>query len=176
MPNKPKINLRRLQELMDKKNFGLGELATYSGVKYQTMYSIKAGRRTNTTAETLTKIATALDTNVDYLLGESEDAAPTKSMTDPIRQLAEIATDLSQARQEELIRIAATLLQLEREQGPQPLPAESMRMIVELIEKLEEEEDEGDLLQTLKRMLRTPPVEGSLPSDNQNGDQPEQGD
>lgn len=129
MAKKPSINLTRLKRLMDKKGWGLGELAQYSGVKYQTLYSISVGRRGNTSADKLTKIANTLDTSVDYLLGESDDdTPPIQKLPEGVRKLAEIASLLSEIRREELLRIAAALRQLEEEQ---PLPEETIAASIE---------------------------------------------
>lgn len=110
------INLSRLEKLMGKKNWGAGELAEYSGVKYDTVYSLRVGRRTNTTSRTLKKIADALGTSVDYLLGETDEEKPAlQKLPEQVRQLAEIARNLSEMRQEELTKIAALLEKLDRE-------------------------------------------------------------
>lgn len=150
MPKKPMINLKRLATLMDKKNYGMGELAEYSGVKYDTVYSIVKGRRTNSSADTLRRIADALDTSIDYLLGDTDDPAPpVQRLPEPIRQLALIANRLSGVRQDELLRIAATLEQLEREQPTYVMPAQVMDVLLTLAEKL----GAGDVLVELQAMI-----------------------
>lgn len=118
MEKKPQVNLARLKRLMEKKGYGIGELAEYSGVKYQTVYSLVKGRRTNTTADTLRRIADALDTSIDYLLGNiDDDKPPIEKLPEPIRQIAQVAGNLSEVRQEELLRIAGVLVDIEREQA-----------------------------------------------------------
>lgn len=144
------INLKRLAALMDKKKYGIGELAEYSGVKYDTVYSILKGRRTNSSADTLRRIADALDTSIDYLLGDTDDPTPpVQRLPEPIRQLASIANRLSGVRQDELLRIATTLEQLEREQPTYAMPAQVMDVLLTLAEKL----GAGDVLIELQAMI-----------------------
>lgn len=150
MPKKPMVNLTRLMKMMDKKGYDIVELAEYSGVKYDTVYSLVKGRRTNTTADTLRRIADALDTSIDYLLGDTDDATPPVArLPEPIRQLAEIANRLSGVRQDELVRIAATLEQLEREQPAYVMPVQTMDVLLSLAEKL----GAGDVLVQLRAMI-----------------------
>lgn len=160
MPKKPMVNLNRLTQLMEKKGYGIGELAEYSGVKYDTVYSLVKARRTNTTADTLRRIADALDTSIDYLLGDTDDATPPMPrLPEPIRQLALIAKRLSDIRQDELLRIAATLEELERGQTTYAVPVQTMDILLSLAEKL----GAGDVLAELRGMI--PPADGAVGSD-----------
>lgn len=117
------VNLTRLDSLMREKKWGIGELATYSGVKYDTVYSVAKGRRANTSSQTLKKIADALEVSTDYLLGESDEKKPPAvQLSEPVRKLARIATNLSEARQEELMRIASVLAALDQERQTKEMP------------------------------------------------------
>lgn len=161
MPKKPMVNLTRLTKLMEKKGHGIGELAEYSGVKYDTVYSLVKARRTNTTADTLRRIADALDTSIDYLLGDTDDATPPMPrLPEPIRRLALIANRLSGIRQDELLHIAATLEQLEREQTTYAIPVQTMDVLLSLAEKL----GAGDVLVELRALI--PPGDGAAGSDS----------
>lgn len=158
MAKKTQINLTRLKKLMGKKGWGVGELAQYSKVKYQTVYSIYVGRRTNTASGTLKALVAALDTSTDYLLDESDDEEPPiQKLPEAIRQLAEIANQLSGVRQEELLRIAQALRQLEEDQATAPLPSGSMRALLELADKIKEQGGNDDLLESLRALFRSPP-------------------
>jgi Predicted transcriptional regulators len=157
MAKKPMVNLARLEEVMAEKGWGAGELAAYSGVKYDTIYSLKKGRRLNPGAETLKKIAEALGVSVDYLLGESEDRQPQiekPPMPEAIRRLSEVANRLSDVRQEELIRIAEALAKLEREQPLHTLPTRAMEVLLEAAGELGIEEE---ILDELENLLRSNP-------------------
>lgn len=158
MPNKSVVNLTRLKELMNRKRWGLGELAEYSKVKYQTLYSLSVGRRSNTSSDTLRKIADALDTSTDYLLGETDDdTPPIQKLPVAIRQLAEVANQLSEVRQEELLRIGQALLQLEREQAKELLPNGAMYELIKLADQIREQNNGDDVLDSLRALLRKPP-------------------
>jgi transcriptional regulator with XRE-family HTH domain len=150
----------RLVAAMKKAKIGDTKLAEQAGISRQMVFLMRKGQRQKVSAAIIGQIATALNTTTDYLMGgdmESKEP-PMQKLPEPIRQLAEIANDLSEARQEELLRIAAALLQLEREQhGSEPMSTEDMRMLLELTEKVKEEGDEGSVLQSLKRLLKNPP-------------------
>lgn len=117
---KPHVNLTRLKRLMDAKGWGIGDLAQYSGIKYDTVYSVAKGRRTNTSADTLQGIAGALGTSTDYLLGQGDDAPPIQKPPESIKRLTEMATSLSDERREELLHITAALVALESGQLDRP--------------------------------------------------------
>jgi len=61
---------------MSAKKVGPGELAYLSGVSYDYIYKIRKGQAKNVSAIMLAKIANALDTSVDYLLGLTDDPTP----------------------------------------------------------------------------------------------------
>jgi transcriptional regulator with XRE-family HTH domain len=155
MPKKTMVNLTRLEKLMKAKHWGISELAKYSKVKYDTVYSIVKGRRQNTTLEILTSLATALGTTPDYLLEEGDGApAPASRLPTAIQQLADIAGNLSEVRQEELIRIATALQKLEQEQ--QTLTTPMVATLMELHDKLVEQGVSADTLHLLEALLPPP--------------------
>ena len=157
MKKKTMVNIDRLEKLLGEKKWGMGELATYSGVKYDTVYSLKSGRRPNTRADTLKRIADALDTSVDYLLGESDERKPpAKQLPEPIRRLADVAGRLSEMRQTELLKMAATLEELERDESDRIDYVAATGAIVRISQL--NEESRKDLLPVLQALLRaTPP-------------------
>jgi transcriptional regulator with XRE-family HTH domain len=158
MEKEPGVDLARLNQLMKEKSWGIGELAQYSGVKYDTVYSLVKGRRPNNSVVTIKKIADALETSVSYLLGENDNKnVPTKPLPEPIRQLAQIASNLSKVRQEELIRIAKALAEMEREHAQRPLSEAAVRALTELSEELRGNGENEDLLALLQDLLRNPP-------------------
>lgn len=158
MPKKPVVNLTRLKKLMQEKKWEIGELAIYSGVKYNTVYSLFVGRRPNSNIETLKKIADALEVSTDYLLGESDDKSPPAgTLPQPIRQLLQIAGELPAMRQEELARIAGALADLERERAERPVSIETMHAMLEASEKFGSGVTAEDLLAALRILLRDLP-------------------
>src|SRR5690606_34889023 len=112
----------------------------------------------NNSVVTIKKIADALETSVSYLLGENDNKnVPTKPLPEPIRQLAQIASNLSKVRQEELIRIAKALAEMEREHAQRPLSEAAVRALTELSEELRGNGENEDLLALLQDLLRNPP-------------------
>lgn len=172
MPKKSMVNLTRLEEAMKAKKWGISELATYSKVKYQTVYSIVKGRRKNTTLEILTSIATALGTTADRLLEDgSGNSIAAPRLPAAIQQLADIAGNLSEVRQEELIRIATALQKLEHEQ--QTLTTPIMAALMQLHEQLVEQGVDEGTLQLLEALI-PPPRRLVGPRGGQNPDKPSQ--
>lgn len=158
MPNKKMVNLTRLKELMDAKGWRSGELSHYSGVKYNTVYSLVIGRRPNVGAKILKEIADALGTTVEFLMdGEEDEDAPKHEMPESVRNLVRVAARLSEVRQEELLRIAAALEKLEREQEDRPLTDETMRALLEIAKRLKESGANGDVLPLLEGLLTSVP-------------------
>jgi DNA-binding Xre family transcriptional regulator len=109
----------RLQELMDRRNIGNTELAQKSGVTLSMIDYLRTGKRKTASAAVMARLADTLETTVSYLLGmgTGDEEHVTIIVSEPVRRLAEIACRLSEMRQEELVRIAAALEQLEGEVG-----------------------------------------------------------
>jgi transcriptional regulator with XRE-family HTH domain len=152
MNTKPTVNLNRLERLMSERNWSIADLAEYSGVKYNTVYSLCTGRRVNTSSRTLMKIAEALDTSADYLLGETEEEKPPlQKLPRQVRQLAEVARKLSEPRQEELLRIAALIDELDRERQTEERADEMSQLLASIKGTTEGDE----VRKELKKLLST---------------------
>lgn len=153
-----RFDSERLAELMKKRHIGDTKLAEMSGVSRTMIFYLKKGKRNTASAETVAKIASALNTTVAYLLGEGEEKQPPmQKLPEPIRQLAEIAGNLSEVRQEELIQIALTLAKLEQESADQPVSGETMEKIVRIADQLRERGGNEDLLPLLETLARNSP-------------------
>jgi transcriptional regulator with XRE-family HTH domain len=107
----------RLQDLMDRRNMSNTELAQKSGVTLSMIDYLRTGKRKTASAAVMARLADTLETTVSYLLGMGDEGRVTIIVPEAVRRLAEIACRLSEMRQEELVRIAAALEQLERELG-----------------------------------------------------------
>lgn len=168
----------RLVALMKARGIGDTELAEAAGVSRTMIFYLKKGRRQSASAEVMTRIADALNTTVDYLLGENGDRQPPmQKLPEPIRQLAEVAGRLSEVRQEELLHIAAALEKLEREQSEHPIPSGSMRVLLELAEQLRERGGNEDLLSLLESLFRNSPRRRGVDlGSEQSPDNPSKGD
>lgn len=115
-----KFDPARLIGAMRKAGMGDAQLATAAGISRQMVFYLRKGKRNSVSAEVLGKIAAALEISVDSLLQES---GPQPSpLPGAVRQLTEIAVNLSETRQEELARIASVLAALDQERQTKEMP------------------------------------------------------
>lgn len=157
-PKKPSIDYVRFAELMAEKGWGPPELSLYAKIKYDTAYAIVSGRRSNPNSRTLKAIAAALGCTTDYLLGKIDTRyPPIEKLPIQIRQLSEVASRLSEIRQEELVKIAESLEELEREKPVYSVPAEAMNALLEVYEQIRRTGDHPDIMPLLEALLRQPP-------------------
>jgi transcriptional regulator with XRE-family HTH domain len=68
-----KILADRLRQLREEKGWSQGQLTTYSGVSKGQVSKIEKGDRKYPSAPVIMKLAKALDTTTDYLLGLTDD-------------------------------------------------------------------------------------------------------
>jgi transcriptional regulator with XRE-family HTH domain len=104
-----RFSKERLNALIQKRGMSASKLAKKTGISRTMISYLRAGKRTSTSAENITKLASALGTTVDYLVGK-DDSGPPES----IRRLTEVVGDLSEERREELTGIAALLNELDQ--------------------------------------------------------------
>lgn len=76
------FNAKRMSELCDNRGISEADLAKQIGVSKQTLYRYKAGTRSGPTPEILTKMAEALGTTADYLLGLVDEPRPSGGLSD----------------------------------------------------------------------------------------------
>jgi XRE family transcriptional regulator, master regulator for biofilm formation len=74
----------RLREARESQGFSVRELGRVAGVSYATISAVENGHRTEISVSTILRLARALNTSVDYLLGTFE--------RDEDRQAAVLAT------------------------------------------------------------------------------------
>lgn len=133
------------------------DLAALTNMSKSTIYYLRTGKHKSTSAENLKKIADALETTPDYLMRsdeEDDDRRVAVLLPEPIRKLAQIAGNLSDVRQEELIRIAEALEKLERDQPVYVLPTRMMEVLLEVAGELG---IESESLEELEELLRGQP-------------------
>ncbi len=66
----------RLRSLREDRDLDVGQLAYKAGLHPSTIRKIEAGDRPNASGVLLVRLADALDTTTDYLLGRTDDPAP----------------------------------------------------------------------------------------------------
>ncbi len=64
----------RLRSLRTARHMSIRDLATKTGLSVSQLYRLEKGERPRVAAITLARIARALDTSVDYLLGLRDEA------------------------------------------------------------------------------------------------------
>jgi transcriptional regulator with XRE-family HTH domain len=150
-----RFDAARLQDLMDKRAVSDYQLAKRTGISRTMIYYLRKGERKSASAEVMTKLANALETTLDYLIGAegTHDGRVTVTVPEGVRRLTEIANRLSELRQEELVRIAAALEQVEREQAATLDSVEIVRQILAFSE-IYREGDDPDLFELLEVLRR----------------------
>ncbi len=101
-----KILADRVRQLREEKGWSQGQLTTYSGVSKGQVSKIEKGDRKYPSASVIMKLAKALDTTTDYLLGLTDDPRrPTeqdyKAVADGLDNLIEKATEIKRRLQGE---------------------------------------------------------------------------
>lgn len=145
----------RLGEAMKRQGFSDYTLAEKTGISRTAIYYLRTGKRGQPSAEIVKRLADGLGTTVEYLMGiDDPKLSATPKMPAAIQQLADIAGNLSEIRQEELIRIATALQKLEQEQ--QTLTTPQVAALMELHEKLREQGVSEDVLDLLESLLPPP--------------------
>ncbi|MBC7249306.1 MAG: helix-turn-helix transcriptional regulator [Anaerolineae bacterium] len=66
----------RLRALRQQRGLRVEDVAAISGITARHIWRLEAGNRSRVAAVTLARIALALDTSVDYLLGLTDDPNP----------------------------------------------------------------------------------------------------
>jgi len=64
---------QRLRVLRQRRGMSVEDLAVASGITPRHIWRLEAGGRSDVRAETLARLALALDTSADYLLGLTDD-------------------------------------------------------------------------------------------------------
>lgn len=167
------VNSERLKDLMLRRKVGDSKLAELSGLGRTTIYYLRSGQTKATSERNLRTIAAALDTTVAYLSGEGEAQEDSERvavlLTEPIRQLAEVANSLSEIRQEELIRMARALVELEREQFQSIPSSESMDALIDIYNDIKAFAGGADPIVTLQAFLRASTGKAVLPAESSKG-------
>ena len=89
----------RLRKLRRQRKLTQGQLSTYSQVSQPTISQLESGQIQDITGEMLARLAQALDTTTDYLLGLTDDPRRPaeqdyKAVADGINNLIDKATEI----------------------------------------------------------------------------------
>ncbi len=76
----PIFDVKRLDQLMATRGWGPGELAERTGLSYNAIYKLRSGAGQRPAAETIARLAVALGTTTDFLLGLTDYMHPASDM------------------------------------------------------------------------------------------------
>ena len=108
---------RRVAELREKRGLTQEELAQKSGVSAAMISHFETGVRQRASAETLIKLARALTTSVDFLLGRTTEGTPVEGkVAVAFRRLAESSDSTIEAA----VRVVESLIEHDRAKGDEP--------------------------------------------------------
>lgn len=77
----PSANKQRMKVLRLDRRMRAGEVAQQAGISVAQVYRLEAGERPNVAAVTLARVAQALNTTLEYLLGLTDDARGIHELT-----------------------------------------------------------------------------------------------
>lgn len=106
----------RLRQQRERAGLSLGQVAEYERVSRQYLSKLEVGTNEPPTWELLARLARRYRTTTDYLLGLTTDPTPRrdKPLPEMVRDLVELASELSPGRQEELLAHARVLEEAEQ--------------------------------------------------------------
>jgi transcriptional regulator with XRE-family HTH domain len=134
---KVKLDLDRLHELMAIRGMDLSDVANQTQISYAHMRRIAIGDRPNVSAVMLGKIARALQTSVDYLVGLTDSPAPygAQGVREDLRPLISALAGLPPSRLRDIYEIVESLKRVDANE--QSLRAEgiAMEQMLDFIEK-----------------------------------------
>lgn len=152
------LNQAKLKQLMELRVMSDGDLARQSGLGRTTVYYLRTGKHQTTSERNIKALADALGTTIDYLSSDEaideEDGRVAVMLPEALLELTQIAARLSEIRQEELVRIAATLEEMERAQASTPPSVKTMEALLLVAEQLREQVGGTDPLESLEAVLR----------------------
>jgi transcriptional regulator with XRE-family HTH domain len=111
MEREPIVRFDRIEELMEERGWGNGELSTYSGVAYDTVYKTMKDRRQGITALTLANMAKSFNVSLEYLLGLSDTRKIVFHDIDAtVQQLVNLAKGMPENRRLDILAVARTFI------------------------------------------------------------------
>lgn len=125
----------RLNELMTKRQLNAGQLAYMTKISRTMIYYLQKGKRSTTSGEFVSKLADALGTSMQYLVGETDDDSPNqKKMSTEVADIVTVAEDLSVNGQRRILAICEALLKIEKSADVESIYSEIMDLIARLAE------------------------------------------
>lgn len=132
------VRLDRLEELMNKRGIGPGELAYLSGVSYAQIYKMRQGRAPNVSAVVLAKLALALGCSLDFLMGIEGANSPLPDVAPLVARLNALPED----RRQEAVNTFLSILDFSELEEDELMRDPQVRRFIELMDQLSEEQQD----------------------------------
>lgn len=161
-------------DLMVYRKLNDGKLAYLSGVSRTMIYYLRKGERTKASGEIVAKLADALGTSSQYLMGETDDVSPVqKRMSALVADISGIAEKLPPSRQRQYRALGDALLALEQSANIEIIYSDLMDRITRLAEIDGGEEALDRLLDHLNDLSPRLPS-SSMDGRTRSGDRPDE--
>lgn len=149
-----RFSAEKLSTILKRRGLSDYKMAEMTGISRTMIFYLRKGQRPKVSAAILTRIANALEVDVEELM-TGDNPQSTTEVPESIRQLAQVAGKLSEVRREELVRIAEALAKMEKEQAQNPLPPASLEVLMGIMEEFRRNGASADTLAAVEAILRS---------------------
>jgi plasmid maintenance system antidote protein VapI len=132
MTREPTVDVNRIKQEIARKGLKPGEIAQYSGVKYDTLYKILNTNRPRTSAEFVAKLAAYFGCSMEYLMGLTDKRDPVVlAVPESVEHLVDLARNLPSRKQRDLAMIARAYMDMYAQRDPDSLQEEILDLVEE---------------------------------------------
>lgn len=151
----PEINLEALKWAIDRRDWSDTELSAASGVSKSMISLLRKGKRPNTSAAMVAKLARSLGVSTDYLMGRTDDPSPINAppLPDYAVQVVEEMRKLDRARNYELLLLAQTFVR-EHETIRRMSEEDFLRTFLNLGDEVKGEEATNRMMEAFRALER----------------------
>lgn len=149
------VDRDRMRQQMKRRKITIGTLAQKTGLHYNTIYRILNTERSRVAADTVNRLADALQVSAAWLLNQTDNPLPPQpeAVAEPVQDLIARIQELSPRRQAELLEIVEALHRVEQSEMRQWLAdLRDYRMLMDKIEQ----EDKQELLAAMEFLSSKP--------------------
>lgn len=146
------MNAEALRAAIERRGWTASDLAVRAGVDKSTLSLILAGKRTNSPAVIVARLAVALSVSVDYLMGLTRDPSPRPDdLSQLLVELQGMARLLPEERQRDLVLIARAFHRTPDEESDEDLHSQQRfeQAVLNVLERRYGREQAEDILAIL---------------------------